>query len=173
MPRLRCGAWRPTCLTRSSLGCAATCWAHPAFVPPPGTKWSPCWWSVGGRRCAATHPLPLGPCRRRRGGPFIAPCLPTASGWALLIPWQALELVFAEMACPSLSPSMRCGLLNATGALCHLPIVAAFWERCAALGDEEVRRPTGTSAAARERAFAVPAAIVAARRCLGRRQRLW
>ncbi|KAL4433626.1 hypothetical protein ABPG75_000067 [Micractinium tetrahymenae] len=51
---------------------------------------------------------------------------------------KALELVWAEMARPDLTPSMRCGMISATGSLCGLPHVASFWEQCAALKDKEV-----------------------------------
>jgi hypothetical protein len=55
-----------------------------------------------------------------------------------LLPRQALELVFDEMRRPDLTPSQRCALLSATGALVEMPEVAAFWERCAGLMDREV-----------------------------------
>lgn len=58
---------------------------------------------------------------------------------------QALELVYGEMRRSDLTPSMRCGLLNATAPLCALREVAQFWEQCAALHDKEVRCTCGRS----------------------------
>lgn len=57
-------------------------------------------------------------------------CTKTACHWPTS---QALELLYSEMRRPDLTPSMRSGLLKATGALLSEPGVVAFWEESALL----------------------------------------